>query len=244
MIRTVDAVSKAFGQLGDPPFLRVIGGSVLLGIVSFAATWVGAGWLLHSLALFGSESLDTLLAWLGVLATLILTWFLFPMVVIAFVGLFLENIARAVEAKHYPHLAKAPGISFWQGLGATLRFLGVVIAVNVLLLVLLLFPPAYPIGYLLANGYLIGREYFDLVALRRLSPDAARQLRARNTGEMMLLGVGTAFLLTIPVLNLIAPVVATAAMVHRFEAWRGLPPPGTIATPPPPPPPPGFGQRS
>ena len=36
-------------------------------------------------------------------------------------------------------------------------------------------------------------------------------------------GMIVALLLTIPGVNLLAPVVATAAMVHLFEAWEGAP---------------------
>lgn len=232
------AFSKALNQLFDPRILRILGGSVLLSVGCFVVVWVAVAWTLTNVDFFETGWLETTLDVLGGLATLALTWFLFPMVAMAFIGLFLEHIARAVEAKHYPYLEKAPGISFLQGLGSTLRFLGLVIVVNLLLLVLLLFPPAYPVGYLFANGFLISREYFDLVALRRMQPAQARALHRQHTGEMLALGILTAFLLTLPFVNFIAPVLATAAMVHRFEAWRGLPPPGTISTPTPPPPPP------
>ncbi|MCR9244330.1 MAG: EI24 domain-containing protein [bacterium] len=234
----IHAFTKAIGQLSDPRFLKVIGGSVLLSIGCFVAVWLAVGWALTTFDLTAIEWLDTTLAVLGGLVTLVLTWLFFPMVAIAFLGFFLESIARAVEARHYPDLDKPPGITFWQGLGSTLRFLGLVIVVNIALLVLLFFPPAYPIGYLVGNGLLISREYFDLVALRRVGPAGARQLRSRHMTEMLGIGIATAFMLTVPVLNFLAPVIATAAMVHRFEAWRGLPPPGSLSTSTPPPPPP------
>jgi uncharacterized protein involved in cysteine biosynthesis len=37
---------------------------------------------------------------------------------------------------------------------------------------------------------------------------------------MFLAGLVTAFLLTVPFVNLVAPIIGTAAMVHLFEAWR------------------------
>ncbi|MCA8975137.1 MAG: EI24 domain-containing protein [Planctomycetes bacterium] len=214
-----DAFARAIGQLFDPRILRVLGLCVLLSVLCIVLAWLGVAWLLSS-RLVETEWLETTIDVLGVVATLALTYLLFPLLASAFVGLFLDKIARAVEARHYPHLPAAPGLPFWSGLGASLRFLVLIVVVNLLLLILLLFPVAYPVGYLVGNGYLVAREYFELVAFRRLSPSAARTMRSRRGGELLLLGVVTAFLFTVPFVNFIAPVIATAAMVHRFEAWR------------------------
>lgn len=229
-----DALGKAINQLFDPRILRVVGISLLLSIVSFVLVLVAVYWALDTFELSSIGWLEATVDWLGIFAAVVIALFLFPPVAVVFLGLFLESIARAVEARHYPELDKAPGISFWQGLGATLRFFALIVVVNIALLFLLLFPPAYPIGYLVANGFLIAREYWDLVALRRMQPREAKALFSRHTAELVMLGMGTAFLLTIPFANFIAPVIATAVMVHRFEAWRGLPPPGSISTKVPP----------
>ena len=214
-----DAFFRAIGQLADPRILRVLVYCVLLSVLCFVAAWLGIGWLLTT-RLFETAWLETAVDYLSVAATLILTWLLFPLLTSAFIGLFLEKIALAVEARHYPELPKSPGLPFWAGLFASLRFLGLIVIAILLLLVLLLFPIAYPVGYLLGNGYLIAREYFELVACRRLSAIDARALRSRHGVELLLLGAGTAFLFTLPVVNFIAPVIATATMVHRFETWR------------------------
>ena len=70
------------------------------------------------------------------------------------------------------------------------------------------------------NGYLLGREYFELVALRRLDGSSAQVLRKSYQGTIFLSGAVIAFLTTVPLLNLAAPVVATAFMVHLFETLR------------------------
>jgi len=220
----LNAFSRALGQLTDPRILRILGVVVLLSIASFLASWFGIGWLLTSTRLVDIAWLDTAIDVLGGLATLLLTWLLFPLVASAFVALFLDRIAVAVEARYYPDLPPSPGIPWWQGLLCSLRFLGLVLVMNVLLLPLLLLlwivPPAYPVGYYAVNGFLLGREYFDLVALRRLQPGPARALRQRHSGELLATGVVGAILATVPLVNFIAPVIVTAAMVHRFEAWR------------------------
>lgn len=213
------AIARALLQLGDARILAVLGTSVLLSIGCFVAAWFGIDLVLvHWLGGTHAQGWFTLL---GGLATLGLAWLLFPPVSSAFVALFLERVAAAVEARHYPELPPAPGLPWSQALACSLRFLLLVLGVNALLLVLLLVPPAYAVGYFVANGWLLGREYFELVAWRRASPDLARRLHREHAFELWLSGVALTFLFTLPVVNLLAPVLATAVMVHRFEAWRG-----------------------
>jgi len=214
------AFLRAFGQLFDPRILRLLAASLLLSALCFVAVWAGVAWLLASTEPFGLSWLDNALRVLGGLATLVLTWFLFPLLASAFVGLFLDRVAVAVEARHYPHLPRAPGLPWWRALGCSLRFLGTVLVLNVLLLLLWFVPPAYPVGYVAVNGLLLGREYFELVALRRLDPAGARRLRRANAIGVFAVGAAGAFLLTLPFVNFVAPVLLTAAMVHRVEAWR------------------------
>jgi CysZ protein len=214
------AFLRAIGQLRDPRILRLLGFSVLLGIASFAAVWLGIAFLLTHTSVTRIGWLETAIDLLGGLATLVLTWLLFPLVLSACVCLFLDSVAAAVEARHHPELPPAPGLPWWQSLAVSARFLVAVIVCNVLLLALLLVPPVYPVAYVLVNGALVGREYFELIALRRCSPGMTRQLRRRHLPELLLMGIVVTVMLTVPLLNLITPVIGTAAMVHRFEAWR------------------------
>jgi hypothetical protein len=71
------------------------------------------------------------------------------------------------------------------------------------------------------NGHLLGREYFEVVALRRLDPQAARQLRRDYAGRIWLAGTLIAVTFSIPLLNLAAPVLGTAFMLHRFQRLGG-----------------------
>jgi uncharacterized protein involved in cysteine biosynthesis len=114
-------------------------------------------------------------------------------------------------------------------LWAGLRFAAVALLLNVALLpvylVTLFFPPLYFLVFYLVNGYLLGREYFELVAYRRIEERAADEFRRAYRGRLTLAGVVIALILTIPVVNLIAPIVATAFALHLFEAMRrGRPP--------------------
>lgn len=214
------AFQRAIGQLFDPRILRVIGACFLLALLCCAGMWFGATYAIASFRLVDIDWVQTLIDVLGGITALVLTWFLFPLLLSAFIGLFLERVARAVEQRHYPDLPTAPGLPVAQAVLSTARYLALVVVVNALLLLLLFFGPVYAVGYYLANGYLLSREYFDLVALRRVAPEDARLLRGRHGMPLLLMGVATAFLLTLPLIQFVAPVIATAAMVHRFEDWR------------------------
>ena len=122
--------------------------------------------------------------------------------------------------RSYPALPPAAGLPVAKAAITVAAYLGVMIALNMVLLIFLLLPPLFPFVFYAVNGYLLGREYFELVALRRIGPEEARRLRKAHRGKLFIAGVATALLLTIPVVNLLAPVVVTAAMVHLFENWR------------------------
>ena len=94
------------------------------------------------------------------------------------------------------------------------------IVLNLLALPLYLLPGPNILIYLALNGYLLGREYFETVAQRRLGGRAVAQARRRVRLRLWVAGVLIALMLAVPLLNLIAPVLATAFMTHLFVTWR------------------------
>jgi len=90
-------------------------------------------------------------------------------------------------------------------------------------LILLFLPQFNLLIFYGLNGYLLGREYFELVGQRRLSLKDTKALRRRNRLRVLLAGAVIAFLLTLPILNLFTPIVATAFMLHVFERLRNRP---------------------
>ncbi|MBK8101224.1 MAG: EI24 domain-containing protein [Planctomycetes bacterium] len=211
---------QALGQLGDRKIATVLLWCLLLSAVVFVLLWSGVAWALGWLAASAPDLPLALLHWLGALTALVLTWFLFPIVMVSSIALFEDRVAAAVEERHYPALPPAPGLSLLATIACTLRLLALLSGCNLVLVVLWFFPPAYAVGYWLLNGWLLGRSTFEAVALRRLDRDATRRLRTAHGGELLAAGIVLTFLGTIPVLNLLVPVVAIAAMVHRVEAWR------------------------
>jgi uncharacterized protein involved in cysteine biosynthesis len=167
---------------------------------------------------------DTAIDWLGSIATIAVVWLLFPAVASVIIGFLLEDIAEAVEKKHYPDLPPADSIPWGETLVEAIKFAGVMLLLNILALpIYLLFPAVNLLVFYSLNGYLISREYFELVGQRRVGVKKAKALRKAYQGRLLIAGALTAFLLTIPLVNLLAPVVGTAAMVHLFHRWRQEP---------------------
>ncbi len=136
-----------------------------------------------------------------------------------FAGLFLEEVAGAVEARHYPEDTTGRDQPFVQGLWIALKFTGLLILLNILALPLYFIPIVNVVTYWGLNGYLLGREYFELVALRHRTPDDARTLRRQKKASVFFTGVGAAALASIPLVNLLTPFFATAMMVHLHKRF-------------------------
>jgi uncharacterized protein involved in cysteine biosynthesis len=219
------ALIRAIEELFTPPLRRVVVLSVALAVASFAALWIGIAILAHNTALFGWWPLDWLIDLFGALAILLLSWLLFPAVVTIVAGFFLDRVAAAVEARDYPGLDPAHGAPLSAIIAATFRLMLLTVILNLLALPLyLLLPGINFFVFLGLNGYLFGRTYFEVVALRRLDRGAAKAVRQRFAGRIFIGGLVITGLFSLPLVNLVAPVIATAFMVHVFESLRRLEP--------------------
>lgn len=220
------AFFQALGQLGDRRFRRVVGLGVLLALALLFAAYVlfvQVVWWISpdtvDLPVIGPVSgVETFLGWASLFLMLGLSVFLMVPVASAFTGLFLEDVADAVEDRHYPGIPPATPLSLAEGLRQSVNFLGVVIAVN--LGALFLYPfvgPGIPIVFWAVNGFLLGREYFSLVALRRLPPHEVKAMRRRNRWTLWAAGTLMAAPLSVPVLNLVIPVLGVATFTHLYH---------------------------
>ena len=221
---------RAIGQIGDPRFLGVLLKALGLTIALLAAMMVGAGWLASFIPtdlgewwLIGQVELPSLgLQSLAVGVVLAASAFLMIPVAAMFVGLFLDQIADAVEARHYPDLPEPRRSGLLEDLSASIRFTILLLFLNLLAFIvfLLSFGLAWPVFFLL-NGYLLGREYFQLVAARHLPEKEAAELRGQNFWRTWLAGILMTIPLVIPVMNLIIPVLGVATITHQFHRrWR------------------------
>ncbi|MEM9392869.1 MAG: EI24 domain-containing protein [Pseudomonadota bacterium] len=218
---------RALAQLPDGAFRRVL----LIGIGATIALLVGAtwafslllGWLVPetvTLPWIGDIGwADDVASGLGIATMMILSVFLMVPVASAFTSLFLEDIADAVEARYYPHLPAAPRTPFMDGLRDTVSFLGVIIVANLAALILyVIFAPFAPFIFWAINGFLLGREYFQVTAMRRLGREGAARMRKKHMVTIWAAGILMAVPLTIPVINLLVPVLGAATFTHLYHA--------------------------
>ena len=201
----------ALGQLGDPRFRRVL----LLGLVLTVALLVGVyaaflGFLQWSvgeeatLPLVGQVTwLKDLLTWSSLGVMLILSVFLMVPVASAITSMFLEDVAEAVEAVHYPSLPPADRTPLGDAITDTIGFLGVIIVANLMALVLYAFFAPFALFIFWGmNGFLLGREYFTLAAMRRVGRAGAKELRQKHFLTIWVAGILMAMPLSIPLVNL------------------------------------------
>ncbi|MFP4274204.1 MAG: EI24 domain-containing protein [Paracoccaceae bacterium] len=223
---------RALGQLGDRRFRRVLGRGVGLTLLLLAAltalvAW-GVGWLVGdsvTLPLVGQvQWVDSLASVAFLVLMLVLSVFLMVPVASAFVSMFLDDVAQAVEDRHYPALPPVTPLPVTDAVRDALVFFGVIVAANLAALVLTLVLPiaGLPVFYAV-NGYLLGREYFTLAAMRRVGRAEAARLRARHGGTIWLAGVLMALPLSVPVMNLVVPILGAAVFTHLFHSLHRRP---------------------
>ena len=212
----IAALLLAFGQIGDPAFRRplilgVLGAAIALGLLTWgavaAAAWAagGQGWL----------------AWLaeigGGIAGLVLAWWLFLAVAAAIAAQLVEPVATAVERRHYPGLPPAKGasiaaqVAYGLGFGLKLLFLQVV-------LLPLFFIPG--LGFAIAlmiSAYALGAGMVVQTAMLRMDTRTAQATWRSRRWSGWGLGLILAGMALVPFLNLLVPVIGTAAAVHLLQ---------------------------
>ena len=225
----LSAFLRTLGQVGDARFRRVL----MLGIVltlallvaACAVVFVALQWAFGAdvtLPVFGPVTwLGDLLSWTGLFVMLGLSIFLMIPVASAITSMFLEDVADAVEARHYPQAPPARPVPFGEALRDTLNFLGVLIGANIMALFLYaIFSPLTPFIFYGMNGYLLGREYYTLAAMRREGRAGARALLRANGLTVWVAGILMAIPLTVPIMNLFIPILGAAAFTHIYHETR------------------------
>ena len=218
--------TAALGQMGDPRFLRVLALGLALTVALLFGVYGATLWLLDWLApetisipfVGPVGGIDTLIGIGSILLMIGLSVFLMVPVASAFSSLFLDSVAQAVEDRHYPTLPAARSLPLTDTIIGSINFFGLVVFLNVLALIGYVFAgPLAPVLFWVVNGYLLGREYFSLAAERRLPKAEARALRKANGGRVWLAGILMAAPLSVPIVNLIIPLLGAATFTHLFH---------------------------
>ncbi len=217
---------KAIAQIPDPKFSRVLWLGIGLTIALLIGTYAGFLWVIEWLTGDGVTLpgvgevtwIGDLLGWGSLFFMIFLSVFLMVPVASAITSLFLDDVAQAVEDQHYPHLPPVPRLGWGEQIRDTVGFLGVLIGANLLALILYVMLPIFaPFIFYGLNGYLLGREYFQIAAMRREGRARAKTLRKAHMPEIWMAGCLMAVPLSIPLINLAVPILGAATFTHLYH---------------------------
>ncbi|MBL1419543.1 MAG: EI24 domain-containing protein [Alphaproteobacteria bacterium] len=213
----IDAISTSISDLLSKPFRAVVLKSIGLTILLLVAALIAMPTLAANTGYNPFPYADVIFSWMAGIGTFLLMGYLIVPITALFAGLFLDNIADVVEEQHYPHRKKGIAMPTAQAVWTGIKFMLIVIVSNLLLLPFALFGG---LGFILIyalNGYLLGREYFELAALRHHTIADAKFLRSQNQAMVYGAGFIVAFAATIPYVNILVPVFATSLLVHIYH---------------------------
>lgn len=212
----LQAIALSFQSLSDRRIQAIMAKVVLLTLAIFIVLGFALWWLLGSiLAHFGLSADSGLLTAITAFAsTAFSTVLLFRLVAVAITWVFADDIIDAVEARHYPvraELGKRPGVfrGAHMALMSVLRAVGYNLLALPLYILLLFTGIGLPIAFLIVNALLLGRDLEDMLSARH-----GKAHGAMGRGPRFLLGLAGTAAMLIPFVNLVVPVIATAAAVH------------------------------
>lgn len=227
----IAALGMSIAQLGDPRFVRVFLLSIALTLALLVVAWLALDWLFGRIGMlplpaFVAGGWAVVSDWAALPVVIIAGWFLFPGIATGVMSLFLDSVVDAVEDRHYPTAAGIRAAGFGEalmmGLASALRLLLWNLALSPLYLILLFTAIGPLLLFVAVNGWLLGRDLLEMVAIRHMPrADAARFVAANRTARLAL-GATAAALFLIPFGNLAAPLVSAALATHAFHRARQL----------------------
>lgn len=211
-----------------PRILKLALMGMALTVLLFVALQSALFWAIRSfvpgdlsLPWIGVLDVGSALSWGSLALFPLMGFFLMAPVAAGFAGLFAERVADAVEEIHYP-ARRGASLDFMDGLLESVAVVLAVLAVAVLSLFLTpVLGPLAPLLLFGANGWLLGREFFQMAARRHMDEPRATALRKANMGRVTLAGVLVAVALVIPVVNIAVPLLAATAFTHLFHLLSG-----------------------
>ncbi len=208
----------AWRSILRPPVFRLAVYTALLSLAAMITLVILVYMLLSSLTLIDWAWLDTTIDVLGGLGAMALAWLLYPAMLPLIASLFADRIATQVEhMNQLPIPSEGTGSSLLQDIPADIRFVFIVLGLNLLLLPFYLIPFVNLALYYLVNGYLVGREFFVMVASRHQPRQDAEQLRKQRQTAVWMAGALLVFCSNIPFINVLVPFLAVAMMVVLYH---------------------------
>src|SRR6201992_2376709 len=232
----LDAAAKALSQILSPPMRSILWRSIGLALVLIVVLSIGLQRLLSFLAtsrevwaeaLLGPSFQTPLdiLAWIiSIAAGIGIVFgavFLMPAITSLVAGVFVDDVADHVEREHYP--AERPGTALPVGLAMTegVKTAALTILVYLIALPFVFIAGAGFIAFFIATAWLLGREYFELAAMRFRTPGEAQLMRKQKAATVLTAGLFIAAFVSIPIVNLATPLFGMAFMVHMHKRLSG-----------------------
>jgi CysZ protein len=213
----IKAFISALNDISAPEFRGALWKSIALSMGLFAALWFGIEFLISTLTLFPYAWLTTALQLTTGLGLFAAFFFLMAPVTALFAGLFQDTIASKIEARHYVQDRPGKPVAMIPGLLMGLKFAGLALGVNLIVFPLVFFAGFGAVLFVIANAYLISREYFEMAAARYMHPRNAAELRKQNFWKVFIAGLPAGLLAMIPFLNFATPIFATSYFLHFFK---------------------------
>jgi CysZ protein len=232
----LDAAVKALSQILSPPMRSILWRSIGLALVLITVLAVGLQRLLSWFATNGEVWLEAMLGPSFHTSINILAWivsiaaglgvvlggiFLMPAITSLVASIFVDDVADHVEREHYP--AEQPGAALPLGVAIPEGIKTALLTVLVYLIALpfVLFAGAGFLIFFIATAWLLGREYFELAAMRFRSPAEAKAMRKHHAATVFTAGLFIAAFVSIPIVNLATPLFGMAFMVHMHKRLSG-----------------------
>jgi CysZ protein len=212
----IKAALTALADLVSPDFRSILLKAIGLAVLLLIAVVAGAVILLDMLKLAPWGWGNGIIEVAAGLGLTVLAFFMIAPVTALFAGLYLDRVAGLVERKHYPHDAPGRELPVLKAALLGLKFGLIVLIVNLAVLPMLLFGVG-AIALLIANAYLLSREYFEMAAMRHMPVEEAKHLRRENSTRIFASGFIPAFLALVPLVNLTVPLFSTSYFVHVFK---------------------------
>lgn len=231
-----DAALKALSQILSPPMRSILWKSVGLALVLIVAaavalqralSWLAGSGEIWAETMIGSDyhTLINVLAWIVSIAAglgiVVGAVFLMPAITSLVASVFVDDVADIVEREHYP--AERPGVALPVGRAITEGSKTALLTILVYLIALpfVLVAGAGFIVFFIATAWLLGREYFELAAMRFRTPEEAKLMRKQNSAIVFTAGLFIAAFVSIPIVNLATPLFGMAFMVHMHKRLSG-----------------------
>jgi CysZ protein len=232
----IDAAIKAISQMLSPPMRSILWRSIGLALILVTVLAIGLQRLLSWLATAGEGWAEAMLGPNSHTSLEVLAWIisiaagfgvvfggimLMPAITSLIASLFVDDVAEHVEREYYP--TERPGVALPFGLAMRegLKAAGLTILVYLIALPFVLLAGAGFVIFFIAMAWLLGREYFELAAMRFRSPEDAKAMRRDNAATIFTAGLIIAAFVSIPIVNLATPLFGMAFMVHMHKRLSG-----------------------